>query len=246
MISRLPDSLFEQARFTAVAWHRAFMAFLVMMTAATAIAQQPSTAQRWERQIRAHEKKDRENPPAPGGVLFIGSSSIRMWKNLPTDFPSANAINRGFGGAQIADCIFYADRLVMPYRPRKIIFYAGDNDLADGRTPAGVVADFSAFVERVRRDFPTMPIAFVSIKPSPAREDLLPAIRAVNAILRRMVSRMDNVSYIDVFRPMLTPDGQARDELFKSDGLHLNRQGYLLWRQVIGPHLDLAVDLPDA
>lgn len=204
----------------------------------------PPTAKRWESEVRRYERSDRRQAPDPGGVLFTGSSSIRMWKDLAADFPGVRAINRGFGGAQVADVTYYADRLILPHRPRRIIFYAGDNDLADGRTPVDVAADFTDFLDRVRSNLPGVPVTVISIKPSPAREHLLPAIRAANAALQRVVSTQSGLSYVDVFQPMLAAGGQVRPDLFEADGLHLNRDGYLLWREVLRPHLAASLAAP--
>jgi lysophospholipase L1-like esterase len=192
----------------------------------------------WEPEIRRFEELDRQSPPKPGGILFIGSSSIRMWTGLADDFPSKQVINRGFGGSEIADATRFAGRIVTPYKPRMIVLYAGDNDLAEGRSPAQVLADFQAFVERVRQDLPAVKIAFVSIKPSLARRHLLDRMREANAAVRRYAASQKGVAFIDVFTPMLTKDGELRPELYQEDGLHLDRRGYDLWRSVIAPYLD--------
>src|SRR5258707_13063020 len=114
--------------------------------------------------MQQFEKSDQDNPPPRGAVLFVGSSSIRMWKNLAEDFPGIRAINRGFGGSEIADSTFYVDRIVTPYLPRMIVFYAGDNDLSDGKSPQKLLDDYKAFVSRVRIRLPSTRIAFISIK----------------------------------------------------------------------------------
>ena len=143
-------------------------------------------------------------PPVTGGVLFAGSSSIRLWGDLETQFASpAGILKRGFGGSQLADCVKNLDRLVIRYRPRTVLVYAGDNDLAAGATPAEVRASFVAFVDGVRRQLPETRIAYISIKPSPSRAALLPQIRAANALIREFAAGQRNVSYVDVFTPML-------------------------------------------
>lgn len=192
---------------------------------------------RWEPEIQTWEEEDQRAPPAPGGVLFIGSSSIRLWKTLAEDFPGVDVINRGFGGSEIADATDLAHRIVVPYRPRMIVFYAGDNDLAHNRSPRQVRNDFAAFVVRVRKDLPEVRIAFIAIKPSPARAHLLEKMREANGLVREFLAAREDVVFIDVFTPMLTADGQARGDLFADDGLHLNRAGYELWRSVIAPYL---------
>src|SRR5882762_2255584 len=143
------------------------LVLLVFVFAPTTNAQQ-STENKWEPEIQQFEKSDKKNPPPKGAVLFVGSSSIRMWKSLAQDFPGIEVINRGFGGSEIADSTFYVDRIVIPYRPKIVILYAGDNDLANVKTPQQVFGDYKAFVSRVQRKLPATKIAFISIKPSPA------------------------------------------------------------------------------
>jgi lysophospholipase L1-like esterase len=202
----------------------------------TLAQQQPST-ERWARELNRFDEADRQRPPKPGSILFIGSSSIRMWTTLSDDFPSLDVINRGFGGSRIADSVNLAGRLIIPYKPRMIVFYAGDNDLAAGNTTDQVLGDFKAFVEQVRKDLPAVKIAFVSIKPSIAREHLMEKMREANAKVRDFAARQKDMVYIDVFTPMLTKDGKPRPELFVEDRLHMNRQGYELWKSIIGPVL---------
>jgi lysophospholipase L1-like esterase len=192
---------------------------------------------RWEPEIQTFEEADRQHPPKPGSILFIGSSSIRLWRSLAQDFPSVQVINRGFGGSEIADSTAFAARIIVPYRPSMIVLYAGDNDLANGRIPKQVLDDFEAFVARVRKDLPKVRIAFISIKPSLARAHLTEKMREANAGIRAYAARQEGVTYIDVFTPMMSQDGKVRGELFVEDGLHLNRAGYELWRSVVGPYL---------
>ncbi len=192
----------------------------------------------WQADIAAFQAADRAAPPPRGAVLFIGSSSIRLWKTLAADFPGVATINRGFGGSQIDDATFFADCLVAPYHPRAIVMYAGDNDLADGDSPAHVRDDFAAFVRRVRSFDPGVPIAFIAIKPSMARRELLPQIRAANALVREYAAAQRGVAYVDVFTPMLDEDGQPQPQWFGPDGLHMNRRGYALWIERLKPWVE--------
>jgi len=192
---------------------------------------------RWEPEVQTWEEEDLRNPPKPGAVLFVGSSSIRLWKTLADDFPGLDVINRGFGGSEIADATELAHRIIVPYRPRMIVLYAGDNDLANRRSPRQVRDDFAAFVARVLKDLPEVRIAFVAIKPSPARGHLLEKIREANNLVRDFAAAQAGIVFIDVFTPMMTGDGQVRGELFVEDRLHLNQAGYELWRSLIAPHL---------
>jgi len=192
----------------------------------------------WNADIAAFQAVDRAHPPAPGAVLFIGSSSIRMWTSLTADFPGVRTINRGFGGSEIDDATIFADRIVAPYRPRAIVMYAGDNDLQDGDSPAQVRDDFAAFVRQARSFDPGVPIAFIAIKPSVARRTLLPRIREANALVREYAATQRSVAYLDAFTPMLGRDGQPQARWFIQDGLHMNRSGYELWAGVVKPWLD--------
>jgi len=190
----------------------------------------------WEQDMQRFAAQDAASPPPRHGVVFVGSSSIRLWETLAADFPGVPVINRGFGGSELRDSTFYADRIVIPYAPRQIVLYAGENDLQMGRTPQQVVADFRTFVERVRRDLPKVRIAYISNKPSPLRAGLLEAQRQANALIKTEAARL-HVDYIDVFTPMLDANGQPRGELFVEDRLHMNRAGYELWRQKVAPYL---------
>ena len=190
----------------------------------------------WETDMQRFEAADAQSPPPRGGVLFIGSSSIRFWDTLAQDFPGVRVINRGFGGSELRDSTWYADRIIVPYAPRQILIYAGDNDLNAGRTPQQLRADFIAFVERVRRDLPKAKIAYISNKPSPSRAQLLPVQREANTLIAAEAQRL-GVDYIDIFTPMLDASGQPDESLFVEDRLHMNRAGYVIWQRAIAPYL---------
>ena len=190
----------------------------------------------WETDMQRFEAADAQSPPPRGGVLFIGSSSIRFWDTLAQDFPGVPVINRGFGGSELRDSTWYADRIIVPYAPRQILIYAGDNDLNAGRTPQQLRADFVAFVERVRRDLPKAKIAYISNKPSPSRAQLLPVQREANTLIAAEAKRL-GVDYIDIFTPMLDASGQPDESLFVEDRLHMNRAGYVIWQRAIAPYL---------
>src|SRR4030095_2162401 len=137
----------------------------------------------FEADIRAFEAADREKAPPGDAVLFVGSSSIRLWKTLETDFTGVTTIRRGFGGSPIRDCTRYADRIVIPYHPRRVILYAGDNDIAGGRTPEEVFADYKEFVAKVRSGLPHVQIDYISIKPSIARWPLREKMKLANRLI---------------------------------------------------------------
>ena len=217
---------------------RILLALLAAALAALAPAAASAQAQApFAGEIEAFARADAKAMPAPGGVLFIGSSSIRMWSTLAEDFPGVPVINRGFGGSQIADSIRYADRIVLPYAPRTIVFYAGDNDLAAGHTPAQVLADFRAFADLVHARLPRTRILFVSIKPSIARWSMIESIRAANALVKAYAGSSDRLGFIDIFPAMLGPDGKPRPELLREDGLHMTRAGYAIWRDAVAAAL---------
>jgi lysophospholipase L1-like esterase len=200
-------------------------------------AETKATMATWEPEIAAFERMDKTNPPPPGAILFVGSSSIRLWKTLAQDFSSHHVINRGFGGSQIADCTAFADRIILPYKPKLILVYAGDNDIAANRTPEQVLADFQALVKQVHGTLPAARIEFISIKPSISRWPLAEKVKAANRLVEEFTRRDARLDFIDVFTPMLGEDGRPRPELFIEDKLHMNAKGYLIWKQVIGPRL---------
>lgn len=189
----------------------------------------------FEPEILAFEAADRASPPAQGGVVFVGSSSFRMWRNAAADFPGVALLNRGFGGSTLPEVIQLTPRLVLPYHPHLVVLYAGDNDLSAGRTPADVVSDYRTFVSLVRRDLPSTRVVFVSIKPSPSRWAIVDQMREANRLVQQEVARDTLQGYVDVFTPMIGASGRPRPELFGPDSLHMTRAGYLLWRERFTP-----------
>ena len=218
---------------------RAMVAVLLAALAPFAHAQR-EPADPWEADIARFEAADRVDPPAPGATLFIGSSSIRFWESLQDDFPGVRIVRRGFGGSEVRDATRFAGRIVIPYRPRLVVLYAGDNDLAAGRTPVQVRDDVAAFVTRVRRDLPDAGFAYIAIKPSPARANLLDAAREANTLVAAWVKTRPDTRFIDVFTPMLDAEGRPREDLFGPDRLHMNRAGYRIWIERITPVLGAA------
>lgn len=161
-----------------------------------------------------------------------------MWKTLAEDMDGIQTVRRGFGGSQIADSTEMADRIVFPYNPRMVVLYAGDNDIAANAPPEKVLADFKAFVKKVRSRMPAVPVAFISIKPCMARWNLIDTVRVANALVRHYCESERDLKYIDVFTLTLGCDGKPLPELFESDLLHLNREGYKLWTRIIRPQLE--------
>lgn len=191
---------------------------------------------RWEKDIAAFEASDRTNPPPQGCILFVGSSSIRLWRTLAQDYPDLPVVNRGFGGSQLADSWYYADRIIFPYRPKQVIIYAGTNDLAAKKKPELVFGDFVALVERLRRELPKARIGFIAAAPTHARWGIIEQFKEFNSLVKAYCQR-HNVDYIDVYPVMLGPDGKPKNDIFVKDGLHLNANGYAIWREAVAPYL---------
>jgi lysophospholipase L1-like esterase len=199
-----------------------------------AAAMKAATAN-FESVILAYEKADLSAPPAPGGVVFYGSSSIRMWKTLKEDFPALNVINRGFGGSTAPDALKYMSRVVLPYRPSTIVFYEGDNDLSKGRTPEQLLADCQTFAKEVHATLPTTRILFLSVKPSVKRSTIFDKQATANSLLSTWITKSKDprLVYVDIVKPMMDASGAVRPDLFLADRLHMNREGYKIWAKTI-------------
>lgn len=192
---------------------------------------------RWEKEISAFERADRSNPPAKKGIVFTGSSSIRLWENVHQDFPGKNIINRGFGGSETDAVAHFANRIVVPYKPRQVVIYVGDNDLAAGKSPEKVLADFQDLFFRIRKQVPKATITFISIKPSPSRKHLLEQVRQANALVKGFLDGQKKTGYVDIYTPMLQANGKPKPELFRADSLHMTRAGYEVWAAALKPYL---------
>ena len=171
---------------------------------------------------------DRTNPPPKGADLFIGSSTIRLWKSLAEDFPDRRIINRGFGGSEIVDSTHFADRIIFPYQPAKVFLRAGGNDLWAGKSVEQVFADFEEFVSKIQAKLPETEIVFISLSPSIARWRQADKEKAVNDLIEKFARRSTRVRFIDAWSVPLDSDGKPRPELFLPDKLHFNPEGYKL------------------
>lgn len=198
---------------------------------------QPSTQpeRRWEKQIERFEAQDRERPPAPGGVLFVGSSTIVHW-NIADSFPDLPTSKRGFGGSKLSDSLYYADRIILPYQPRVIVLYAGENDLAGGVPPEAILADLQQLVDKIAAALPDTKLVVIGMKTSPARIRVAHKMRDANRRMQDLLSQHPNTVFVDLDTPLLGPDGQPRPEFFK-DRLHLSAEGYAVLNRLIRPHL---------
>jgi hypothetical protein len=182
-------------------------------------------AARWEKDVIAIEKRQSDPAPEKGGVVFAGSSTIRLW-DVAKAFPEWKPTNSGFGGSEIRDSTRVAERIIIKHSPRAIVFYAGDNDINSGRTPEQVAADFSAFVAAIRKDLPKARVYFISIKPSVARWKQFETQSKANKLVKDQCAKDELLGYIDIVAPMLGADGKPKDDLFVKDGLHLPPKGY--------------------
>lgn len=201
------------------------------------LAQQDPDPLRFSKQVEQYDSLDTANPPEKNGTVFIGSSSMRMWKSAEKDYKKYNVINRGFGGSQASDANYYFDQLVKKYQPSKIVYYEGDNDIAAGKSPETILEDFKEFVGKVESNFPEASIGFVSIKPSPSRWELVDKMRKANTMIKDYCDSKENLAYIDVFAPMLGDNGRPMPELYLKDSLHMTEKGYKIWDKEVKPFL---------
>jgi lysophospholipase L1-like esterase len=191
----------------------------------------------WRKEIAAYETKDKTNPPPTNGILFIGSSTIRMWSTLATDFPGQPVINRGFGGSEIADSTYYADRILFPYSPKAIFFRAGGNDIANGEAPEAVFQDFKNFVTTVHAKLPNTDIFYISWNPTPSRWQNRGKEKTLNDLVKDYAAHTPHLEYIEASEFVLGADGKPRPELFRADRLHFSPAGYKLLVERVRPYM---------
>jgi lysophospholipase L1-like esterase len=191
---------------------------------------------KWEKEIARLEASSLTNPPPSHGIVFVGSSSIRLWTSLTSDFPNLPVINRGFGGSMLADSWFYADRIVIPLQPRQVVIYAGGNDINAGKNPDEVFGDFVALARKLRAALPKTRLAFISSAPNPARWAQVEKVKRLNQQVENYCRR-HNMDFINVFPLMLGPDGSPKPDIYVPDRLHMNENGYAIWRGAVGPYL---------
>jgi lysophospholipase L1-like esterase len=191
---------------------------------------------RWEGEVRGIEKRLADKPPAKGGVVFAGSSSIRLW-DVAKAFPDLPAANVGFGGSKIPDCTFFVPRLIYPLEPHTVVLYAGDNDIAGGTSPEQLRDDFAAFAAAVHAKLPKCRILFLSVKPSGSRWKLYEKQQKANALMKEACDKNTHLGYVDVGSCLLGGDGKPDPECFVKDQLHLSPKGYDQWSAVLKGHL---------
>ncbi|WP_116127141.1 GDSL-type esterase/lipase family protein [Lewinella sp. IMCC34183] len=202
-------------------------------------AQKSPDPTRFEAEIRQFETADSIAPVDPDVILFVGSSSVRMWKSLQDDLEGHRVINRGFGGSQFSDLNYYANRLVYPYHPKAIFVYEGDNDIAAGKSARDVLKSARKFRKLVARNLgKDVPVVFISPKPSVARWELHEEYEKANELLEKYSEKQDNVYFVDVWTPALQPDGTVRQDIFLADNLHMTDDGYDIWEAAIEPMVE--------
>lgn len=219
--------------------HKIIIGFLAVLpfyfTCANATAQ---NFQQWEPSIAKIEKEGPQLPVKKGKyIVFTGSSSIVGWESLAADFAGKKVLNHGFGGSQTFEVLHFADRIITPYKPKQVLIYAGDNDIAAGKSAQVVLSDFKALFTKIRASNRKTFITFIAIKPSPSRRQFMPEIVKANQLVKDFLAVQKKTSYADVYFPMLLPDGNPKPELFKSDSLHMVPAGYKLWAEIVKPHL---------
>lgn len=209
--------------------------FVILIGGLLTNAQQPA----FYRDIQAFKKQDSVQAPPKNAILLIGSSSFTRWNDVQAYFPGYVLVNRGFGGSSLPHLIHYANDIIFQYQPKQIIIYCGENDLSasDSITSKVVVDRFKTLFELIRKQLPTTSIAFVSMKPSPSRQHLMPRMEVANAAIKKYLKRKKNTAFIDVYHAMLTADGAPMPHIFVADNLHMNAQGYAIWQKIIEPYL---------
>ena len=200
-------------------------------------AQKAPDPTRFEDSVVEYEQYDQQHPFPEGAVLFVGSSSVRMWKSLDEDLPTITAVNRGFGGSQFSDLLYYLDRLVTCYKPSKIFIYEGDNDIAAGKKPQHILNDAKQVRQKIATALPGVPVYFIAAKPSVARWKLRKKYQQLNSLLAVYASNTPSTGFVNVWEPALNEEGTVRTDIFLEDNLHMNEKGYAIWKAAIEPFL---------
>lgn len=189
--------------------------------------------------ILKFKKQDSIHFPEKGQVLFVGSSSFTKWTDIQDYFAGYKILNRGFGGSSLPDVIRYANDIIFPYQPKQVVIYCGDNDLASSDTVTSkiVFERFKQLFLLIRDNLPQAHVLYVSIKPSPSRQRLMPAMEDVNNRIKKYLSKKRRTGFVDVYHKMLMPDGNPMADIFVEDKLHMNARGYAIWQKAIQPYL---------
>lgn len=208
-----------------------FYNILLFFISTTSFCQNP--ALKWENEVKSYEAQDSIKGISTNGILFTGSSSIRLWNDLPERFSGEKVLNRGIGGSEISDLIFYADRLIFPYKPQKIFIYCGGNDVWKGKSPEIVLEDFKTLYARIKQKLPKTEIYYISIQSAPSREEKNALFRRANEQIKAYLEHNTRDVFIDVFPLLLGQDRKPKAEFFLDDQLHMNSKGYDRWTRVL-------------
>ena len=216
---------------------RLLLTFLLFVSVSQVKAQQEPYP--FWNDIQAFKQKDSTNFPPANEILFVGSSSFTKWTDVQDYFPSYPIINRGFGGSSLPDVIRYANDIIYPYKPKQIVIYCGENDLAssDSVTAQTVFDRFEILYSMIRGKFKNIPLIYISLKPSPSRQKLMSKMVAVNNAIQSFLKKKKNTVFVDVYHKMLKADGTPMDDIFLDDKLHMNSKGYAIWQKEIAPFL---------
>jgi lysophospholipase L1-like esterase len=214
-----------------------FSTFTALFFFSVCNAQNAPDPTRFEDSVVEYEQYDQQHPFPAGAVLFVGSSSVRMWKSLDEDLPTITAVNRGFGGSQFSDLLFYLDRLVTCYKPSKIFIYEGDNDIASGKKPEKILDDAKQVRQKIASALPGVPVYFIAAKPSVARWKLRKKYQQLNSLLAIYANKTADTGFVNVWEPALNEEGTVRTDIFLEDNLHMNEKGYAIWKAAIEPFL---------
>jgi lysophospholipase L1-like esterase len=209
------------------------MPILLHVAAALLVLAQDPKPEPFAKEIEAFEAKDKAVPPPQNEIVFVGSSSIRFWKSTEA-FPDLKIINRGFGGSQMSDSLRYAERIILPYKPRIVVVYAGGNDINAKKTPEKVFEDYQALVGKIHAALPKTKVYFISLYPNVARRSQDPQCRKVNELIEGYAKTDPRLGYIETASRMRADDGGPRPELLRADGLHMNDDGYKIWNEIVG------------
>ena len=208
-----------------------FLLLLPLLFPTAAKAEEPS---RWEKDMGAFREREAESPSPEGAVLFVGSSTVRLW-DLKASWPNETMVNNGFGGSTLADAIRHFDTLIEPYHPGAVVIYSGDNDMSKGRGIKGTTADFKTLAERVQKIHPGSPVLILAIKPSAKRWNLWPEMKQVNEAVAAFCASGNGLHFVDIATPMLGEgDAMPDPSWFRDDGLHLSEKGYAEWTRIVG------------
>ncbi|MBX7171965.1 MAG: hypothetical protein K1X72_13465 [Pyrinomonadaceae bacterium] len=211
--------------------------WLILALASFSQTQTYTRAKMWDAEINSLTEIDLKQAPPKNPILFVGSSSMRLWRNLRQSFPNLNVLNRGFGGSRLEDVNYYFERIVTPYNPKIVVLYAGENDVNEGVAPETVLESYRKFLAMFRAEFSKTKLVYVSLKPSPARWALADKYKQTNNLIKNEIAKDKNSVFIDVWNPMLGANGEPLPELFLADNLHMNEKGYAIWRNALIKYL---------